>query len=686
MCVAAPAFVASPRDGQLRGLRAEGFYGHDRRLLHTACLVIDGREPEPIGVQPLGPDQVRFTSVRRYQGDPTDDPTLIVERVRTAGGGERILLRNVGTRTRRLHVQLALATDLADISEVKRGHRGKAVPCTAAPDGGGLDWQASNGRTEVRAGDGDLTPEVTDGPEGGTFTWPRVLLRPGESRQLGLTVTGGAMPAPPGHPDAPRSRAPWTEPEVKGDRRLVELVRRGLGDLRALRLADPERTDPDGPEDQFIAAGCPWYLTLFGRDSIWSARMMLPLGTDLARGTLWALARRQGTAHDLFREEAPGRILHELRPADAEHGHGLRLPSRYYGSVDATPLFVTLLVEAWHWGLPDPDVDALLPYAERAMRWVVETCDEDEDGFLRYLPRAEGLLHQSWKDSEDAVRDATGRRIEPPLALCEVQGYAYQAATGLADLLSARGHHERAKKLHTWADSLRKRFADAFWLPSPGGPARRYVAIAVGRDLAPVSGPASNMGQLLSTGILDDEGCRTVAAWLTSAELNSGWGLRSRSAALPGFNPLSYHGGSVWTHDTAIAIQGLCAAGCHNEAYQLADGLLDAATHFGYRMPELYGGDSRTAGSPAPLAYPAACRPQGWSAASGMALLSALLGLRPDARDRTFRAVPTPPGLLGPLSVSGLKLSGHPLKVAMDGTGEVRVEGLSDGWRDAGRG
>ncbi|MDN3021063.1 glycogen debranching N-terminal domain-containing protein [Streptomyces sp. S.PB5] len=685
MCVAAPSFAASPRDGQLRGLSAAGFYGHDRRLLHTACLLIDGREPEPIGVQPLGPDHVRFTSVHRYPGDRTNDPTVIIERVRSAGEGESILLRNVGTVTRRLHVELALATDLADIADVKQGLTGTTVHCTAVPDPPGLDWRSRTGRAHVRVTGPAPVPEITDGPEGGTLTWPWMRLLPGESRQIRLTVSGSAVPDPPGHPRAPTAPAVWSEPVVRGDRRLVALVRQGLGDLRSLRLADPERTDPEGPEDQFIAAGCPWYLTLFGRDSIWSARMLLPLGTDLARGTLWALARRQGTAHDVFREEAPGRILHELRPADVDHGNGLFLPSRYYGSVDATPLFVTLLVEAWHWGLPDTEVDALLPYAERAMDWVVGTSAADEDGLLRYYPRQGGLRHQSWKDSEDAVRDAAGRRIEPPLALCEVQGYAYEAATGLAELLRTRGRHDRAERLQTWAEALRKRFSDAFWLSSPHGPADRYVAIAVGRDLKAVSGPASNMGQLLSTGILDPDGCRTVAAWLASPELNSGWGLRSRSADLPGFNPLSYHGGSVWTHDTAIAVQGLCAAGCHEAAHHLANGLLDAASHFEYRMPELYGGDARTPDSPAPLAYPAACRPQGWSAASGVAVLGALLGLRPHVPTRTLRVAPMPVRAkdAGPMivEVEGMRLAGRPLSIRVDPATGVSVESLPAGWR-----
>ncbi|MEU6126628.1 glycogen debranching N-terminal domain-containing protein [Streptomyces sp. NPDC047123] len=682
ICVAAPAFAASSRDGQLRGARADGFYDHDRRLLHTLCLLIDGREPEPVGVQPLGPDRVRFTSVHRYPSDRTDDPTLIVERVRTAGEGESVLLRNVGTVARPLRVELTAATDLADIADVKRGLTGRAVPPTA-PDvpAAALDWSSATGRARVRAVECPEAPETVAGPAGGTFTWARVVLPAGGSWRIRLAVTGRAVPAPPGHPVAASPHVPWSDPVVRGDRRLIALVRQGLADLRALRLADGSGRRAAPGDDQFIAAGCPWYLTLFGRDSLWSARMLLPLGTELARGTLWTLARRQGTVHDEFREEAPGRILHELRPAESQHGHGLLLPAHYYGSVDATPLFVSLLVDAWRWGLPAADVDGLLPYARRAMDWVVRTCDQDLNGLLRYYPRPGGLLHQSWKDSADAVRDAAGRHVEPPLALCEVQGYAYEAARGFADLLASRGAARRARELRTWAAGLRARFAEAFWIDSKEGPAARYVAIAVGRGLDPVSGPASNMGQLLGTGILDPQGCADVAAWLAAPELNSGWGLRSRSAAVPGFNPLSYHGGSVWTHDTAIAVQGLCASGRHAEAATLTDGLLDAAVHFSYRMPELYGGDARTETSPAPLAYPAACRPQGWSAASGVAVLAALLGLRPDAARRRLRLAPVHPGLLGPLAVSGLRLAGAELGVRTDRDGRTTVTGLPDGWR-----
>lgn len=675
LCVTAPAFAASPRDGQLTGTGVDGFYDHDRRLLHTLRLLVDGREPEPIGVQQLGPDRVKFTAVHRYTQDGTDDPSVIVERTRTAGGEELLTVRNTGTLPRRLQVSLTAATDLVGVADVKRGHRGPAVPCTAGPMS--LSWVSGGEHAQVEVVSGP-EPEVSAGLREGALTWRAVPLPGNSCWSVRLAVTGGADTAPAGHPVAPRTPPPWTEPTVRGDARLVDLVRTGLRDLDALRLADPLRTGTGDPEDQFIAAGCPWFLTLFGRDSIWSARMMLPLGTDLARGTLWALARRQGTVHDAFREEAPGRILHELRPADAEHGHGLRLPSRYYGSVDATPLFVTLLVEAWHWGLPDADVDALLPFAEHAMDWVVRSCLQDEDRLLRYHSRSGGLRHQSWKDSADAVRDAEGRHVGPPLAVCEVQGYAYEAAVGLAELLAHRGRPDAAEELRYWADSLRKRFAELFWIPAASGPAPRYPAVAVGQKGEPVTGAASNMGHLLSTGIIDPAECADVAAWLAAPGLSSGWGLRSRSADMPGFNPFSYHGGAVWTHDTAIAVRGLCATGHRREALVLADGLLDAAAHFDHRMPELYGGEQRKSSAPPPLPYPATCRPQGWSAASGMALLTALLGLRPDASRRVLTVAPAHPA---PLLVEGLVLAGHTLDVEITAAGEGKCSALPEGWR-----
>jgi hypothetical protein len=636
----------------------------------------------------VAPGRILFTAVHRFPRDRVQDPTVLVERERSAGTGEILTVRNVGPVVRLLQVQVVAATDLADMATVKNGGYRPPVPASPVPEGNGLRWAGADGaRSTLTVLPATLSPpgpaagdaEITYGPEGGTLTWA-VRLAPASVWSVELCVSGHA-PADRGYPVAPRLPEPWSAPEVFGARGLADTVRNGLADLAALRLADP--LAPDDREDQFIAAGCPWYLTLFGRDSIWAARMTLPLGTRLAAGTLWALARRQGRSHDVFREEAPGRILHELRPASARHGGGMVLPASYYGSMDATPLFVNLLVDAWRWGLPDHDVAGLLPHAQAAMRWIREEADRDGDGLLEYASaREDGLAHQGWKDSPEAVRDALGRRVQPPIALCEVQGYAYEAAVGLAALLDHRGRRGAAEELYAWAYAIRKRFRDAFWVTAPrgsGAPAERYVAVALGRDKIPVQGPASNMGHLLGTGILDEAECRDVAAWLAAPELNSGWGLRSRSSAVAGFNPLSYHGGSVWTHDTAIAVQGLAAAGFGAAALDLAYGLLDAAAHFQHRLPELYGGEQRTPDA-SPLVFPAACRPQGWAAASGMALVSALLGLRADARRHTLRVRPIAEAPWASWGVRGLRVAGHSFDVRVD-DGKVTVTGLPEDWR-----
>ncbi|MEZ0067032.1 glycogen debranching enzyme [Streptacidiphilus sp. MAP12-20] len=696
ICVAAPSFAVSAADGQLRGLGADGFFDRDRRLVARLLLTVDEREPEAVGAYPQGPDRMRFVSVLRYADDPTShDPSILVERIREARGVERLRIRNLGQRPRRVQIMVEAATDLAGVEEVRKAAATLPAPATAGASW--LSWERETDGLRLTARlsadtEGQDPPSISDGPEGGCLSWPTVLLPAGGQWQTVLRISGGTTPAPRDHPDRPSTPPPWTEPALDGDRRLAALVRRGLADLDALRLADPlgRSVDARGEvhEDQFVAAGCPWYLTLFGRDSIWAARMLLPLGTRLAHGTLWTLARRQGTQHDGIREEAPGRILHELRTRDAQHSRGLTIPARYYGSIDATPLFVSLLVDAWRWGLAEAEVAELLPYAERAMQWIISSCARDEAGLLRYhgsgtTGLGRGLTHHGWKDSDDAIRDALGRQVPPPLALCEVQGYAYEAATGLAELLAAFGRTARAAELDAWAATLRKNFHDAFWVPSADGPAHRYPAIAVGRGLVPVTGPASNMGHLLATGILGPDDCRDVAAWLASPGLESGWGLRSRSAALPGFNPLSYHGGAVWPHDTAIAVHGLCRTGHFAAAGLLADGLLEAAAHFQYRVPELYCGEARVEDTPAPLDYPAACRPQAWSAASGVALLSALLGLHADAPRRTLGVRPAPGPLAAPLTARGLRLADREFDVLVNRDGMPEVQGLPPGWRVA---
>ncbi|HEY3436057.1 MAG TPA: amylo-alpha-1,6-glucosidase, partial [Actinotalea sp.] len=416
------------------------------------------------------------------------------------------------------------------------------------------------------------------------------------------------------------------------------------------------------------AAGAPWFFTLFGRDSLWAARMLLPLGTDLAGGTLRTLARRQGTVVDADRAEQPGKILHELRSAAVSLGDEGELPPLYYGTVDATPLWVCLLHDAWRWGMPAAEVEELLPAMERALDWMVDHGDADGDGFLEYLDlTGRGLANQGWKDSGDSVQWRDGRLAEGPIALCEVQGYAHEAARGGADLLEAFGR-PGAERWRAWAAVLAGRFRERFWVQDDDG---RYPAIALDAAKHPVDSLTSNIGHLLGTGLLSADEETLVALRLGSSALDSGYGLRTMGTGSAGYWPMSYHGGSVWTHDTAIAVTGLVRSGHPEVAIPLLEGLLSAASDFAYRMPELHSGDARGT-VPAAVPYPAACRPQAWSAASAVSLLTAVLGLRADVPGGRVTLAPMSPSPVGSLSVRGLRVAGEPLDVDIDAVGGVR--------------
>jgi glycogen debranching enzyme len=432
------------------------------------------------------------------------------------------------------------------------------------------------------------------------------------------------------------------------DRRVERLVAQSLDDLAALRL-----TTPIDDGDTFLGAGVPWYLTLFGRDSLWAARMMLPLGTDLALGTLRALARRQGSRIDPATGEAPGKIMHELRRSDVSVSG--RLPATYYGTIDATLLWIGLLHDAWRWGLPAVAVEQLLPHLEAALGWLAEHADPDRDGFLEYRDETgRGLANQGWKDSGDAVRFHDGRLAAPPIALAEVQGYAYRAAVDGAALLDAFGR-PGGDRWRTWATAMATRFRDAFWVAEG-----RYPALALDRDKNPVDSLTSNAGHLLGTGILTEAEEARVAAALADPAMSGGYGLRTMSSADRGFAPLSYHCGSIWTHDTAIVAAGLARGGFAAEALTLIDGLLTAAETFDFRPPELHGGDARTDLS-RPVPYPAASHPQAWSSAAAILILQAWLGLDPDVPNGVVHLNPLP----GAPSVDGLRIAGHP--VSFDG-------------------
>jgi hypothetical protein len=586
----APEVVLSGDDGQVRREGAQGWYHGDRRALAVLELDVDHGRLISISRRSKGPEGEVFHGVANLDPE-TLDPTVTVQRRRTVsreGLTERIELTNHGAGAA-VTVQLRVATDLTRVDSVKAG---RATPLAAASlHGDEIRWKDGEGRCAVRF---SPTAEASVADDVATLRW-QIDLGHGETWSAELrgtsshTAKGVFEPVPP-------SRSPqWTPPEH-------ELAQANLRDVEALLLSDP-----DAPEDLFAAAGSPWYLTLFGRDSLWTARLLLPLGTDLAAGTLRTLARRQGKRHDPETEEAPGKIPHKARSAPIDTGD-VRVAALYYGTIDATPLWVRLLHEAWLAGMAEDEVVALLPNLTAAMDWITSPdADPDGDGLLEYVGSTSGgLTNQGWKDSHDGVRHLDGRRAKGPLALCEVQGYGYAAARGAAALANAFDL-EGGPQWLDWAEVLRTRFHAAYWIDDAHG---RYPAIALDGDNEPVDGAASNMAHLLGTGILDTHQARDVAHRLAHHDLTTDFGLRTLSTESAAFNPVSYHCGSVWPHDTAIAVNGLVAEAQTELAERLARGIVNSTRHFGGRAPELY-----AVIDDVPMPYPTACSPQAWSAA-----------------------------------------------------------------------
>lgn len=663
LTLAAPTQVWSAADGQIGAGGLSGVHHGDRRVLCLLRLEIDGHEPTPLAGHGVHGDAHTFVAVPRHLGDPGPDPTVRVVRQRSVEAGlvrETYTVSSTAAEPVTCTVGLRVAADLSPMDAVKSGAAGTVV----APEGIGghtLTWEADSLRAVLRL----PGARTCDRGDHVLASWD-VVVPPGEAvtHELLLTVDDRRAVV-----TAPRLEADWTAVAVdSADRRLGPVVQRCLDDLRLLRLAAP---GAGGAEEAFIGAGAPWFLTLFGRDSLWTARMLMPVTTDLAMSTLRLLAHHQGVRTDDVTAEEPGKILHEVRSAGfslgEDDGAERHLPPVYYGTIDATPLWALTLHDAWSWGAPEDQVEPLLPALERALTWQVEHGDADGDLLLEYVDRSgHGLSNQGWKDSGDAVRRSDGSRATSPLALAEVQGYAYAAALRCADLLEAFGR-PGTDRWRVWAEGLRAEFAKRFWVEDAAGP---FPAIALDRDKRPVVSLTSNIGHLLGTGILGADGVDAVATRLVGQDMLSGFGIRTLSTHAAGYSPTGYHVGSVWPHDTAICLAGLAAEG-RAETAPVAEALLAALSAFDGRPPELFAGDASSS-HPVPMPYPAACRPQAWSAASAVSLVGSVLGLRPEGREGVA-VDPVRPWSFGATRISGLGTHGRPvdIEVSADGTGQA---------------
>jgi glycogen debranching enzyme len=662
--VQAPTQAWSARDGQIRAEGAQGVYHGDVRVLAGAVLTVGGAEPETMQAAPSGRQEIHVAAAVRTIDGPGPDPTARLDRVRTARpeGVDEVLRLSCSTAEPvRGTVAVRLRTDAAGLEAIKRGMAAQAAvaPPVRLTGPTSATWTARSVEVSVDAPGARLT--LGHDERELLLEWD-VEARTGAPAEVAWYLRG--------HERAPVVTVPsssdveWSVPRIRAtDARLPQLVERGLGDLAALRMSAAF-----APGDVFVAAGAPWFFTLFGRDCLWAARMLLPLGTDLARGTLRTLAARQGTRTDVATAEQPGKILHELRRQDFAIGEGVTLPPLYYGTIDATPLWVCLLHDAWRWGMPDEQVEQLLPAMEAALGWMVHHGDADGDGFLEYVDESgHGLANQGWKDSGDSVQWRDGRLARGTIALAEVQGYAHEAAVGGAALLDAFGL-PGADRWREYAAGLAERFRARFWAQDEDGP---YPGIALDGEKNLVDSVTSNMGHLLGTGILDPQEEAAVARRLVQPDLCSGRGLRTMSTTSAGYWPLRYHGGAVWPHDTAIAVAGLARTGHDDAAAILADGLLTASVDLGWRLPELWSGDCLD-DAPRTVPYPAACRPQAWSAASVVTVLVSALGLTPDVPGGRLRVHPAAT-TARPLDVEGLRLAGRPLDVSLRRDGSVDV-------------
>jgi len=653
----APAQVWSAPDGSIGSQPVHGVYVSDLRVLSAQTISVSGHTPEYLSTSLDGPDSALFVALARRLDDAvTPDPGVRVEHSRVAtvsGVRERVeIISRLGNPVE-ASIVVDFAADALGMDAVKSGLSSPTAP-EVLVSGDTASWVGDGVTVELVAPGAAITAT--------SLSWPVTVPARGGvavewslSAQDSLAVVHGVDEA-----------APWQVPTITaGDERLARWTARALDDLDALRL-----TSAANPEWQFLAAGSPWFLTLFGRDSIWAARFMLPLGTRLAGDTLRVLAGLQGAADIASTAEEPGKIMHEMRRLELViPGEGIHLPPLYYGTVDATALWVCLLHDAWKWGLPDDEVRTLLPNLVRALEWMRDYGDSDGDGLLEYVDKTgSGLSNQGWKDSGDSVQWRDGTLATGPIALVEVQAYAYEAAMHGADLLDAFGGE--GAPWRAWAARLRERFHDSFWIDDADG---AYLAIALDADKRPVDTVTSNMGHVLGTGILDERQAAVVGRRLVDPTLSSGYGLRTMSTESAGYWPLSYHGGSVWAHDTAIAIAGLAREGLSAEAGVLISGLLAAASGFDYRMPELHSGDTATDFS-SPVPYPAACRPQAWSAAAAISVLGSVLSLAPDAQAGELGVSPS--ATAGALHVEGLVFDGVAGSVTTNAAGEVTASTL----------
>ncbi|TDC37903.1 amylo-alpha-1,6-glucosidase [Micromonospora sp. 15K316] len=608
-----------------------GFFSYDTRFLSTWRLTVNGERLQSLSVDNLQYFEARFFLV---PGEPTHyvDAKVSVIRKQEIGRSleEQLSIFNHTGKPVDLTIRLDVGSDFADIFEIKNVRKHKAGKRYAVVEDGRLrlGYERDTFRRETlisstapaQIDEDGLTFSVRIEPHGTWQTSLHVEALGGRGREIRTSLQGQrGRPRPEVRRDQDEwlSRTPRLECDYEP---LAMTYRRSLVDLAALRytpLISGGRTMP--------AAGLPWFMTLFGRDSIFTSLQALPFTPELAATTLRLLGSMQGSKLDDFREEEPGKIMHELRLGESaafeEQPH-----SPYYGSVDSTPLFLILLDEYERWTGDGALVRQSEDFARAALGWIDEYGDLMGNGYVWYKRRNEatGLVNQCWKDSWDSISYRDGRLPDFPRATCEVQGYAYDAKLRAARL--ARNFWDDpalADRLEREAENLKHRFNRDFWIEDG-----QYYALALDTEGEPVDALSSNIGHLLWSGIVEDSRAEQVATHLVGPRLFSGWGVRTLAEGDERYNPVGYHVGTVWPFDNSLIALGLRRYGFKEEAAHIAHGIIDAAQYFQGRLPEAFGGYDREL-TQYPVEYPTACSPQAWSSGATLLLLRTMLGMEP---------------------------------------------------------
>jgi glycogen debranching enzyme len=639
-----------------------GLFDEDTRILSHYELRLAGGPPSRLSTQVIQPytSQIDLTVTdHEFDGNSWDPKhavyvrrELLLEHSLT----ERLTLINFLTRPIDFWVQLLVGCDFADIFEVrgwKRERRGDFLAPEVQPASIEFAYRGRDGRTIESVIRFDDVPDSID--ERGA-RWA-MRLAPGSPVQFEWTISGGAdrVPRPTRRErdfDRRRGQLASTYDQwrrecscwASGTEGFDRTISRAVDDLRSLYIS----TD----RGQVISAGIPWYSTAFGRDAIITSLETLSLNTRIATDALRYLARHQGTTENAYTEEQPGKIMHELRRGEmARSGEIPHVP--YYGTIDATPLWLVLLHETWRWTGDDALIRELLPNARRALEWIDRYGDLDGDGLVEYARTSDrGLVNQGWKDSGDGVPFPDGRLPTPPIALVEVQGYVYDAKVRAAALLGRLGEVDAAQRLVAEAERLRQRVFEAFWLEELG-----TFALALDGDKRPIPTVTSNAGHLLLSRLPDAARARRLATTLLAPDMFCGWGIRTLSSRHAVFNPMSYHDGSIWPHDNALIVMGFSHYGLGASALPVVAAVQDAAASASLnRLPELYCGMERDA-SPRPVQYPVSCSPQAWASGALFMMMQAMLGILPDAPGGALHIRnPVLPAHLSDLTITNLRV------------------------------